>query len=108
MLIPVTMVNVAVENLEVSACAVPVIVTTGATVGVVEPLMVTVGIVTGAVYRPVASMVPQLVASTVLMVSQVRVQVIAILVLPVTRPLKSWVLLVITLATVGETVMATA
>jgi hypothetical protein len=47
MLIPVTMVKVDFENLVVSACAVPVIVTTGAIVGV--PLTVTVGMVRGAV-----------------------------------------------------------
>lgn len=47
MLIPVTMVSVAVANLVVSACAVPVIVTSGAIVGV--PLIVTDGIVRGAV-----------------------------------------------------------
>jgi hypothetical protein len=52
-------------------------------------------------------MVPQFVASTLLMVWQVKLQVIAVLVLPVTRPLKSCVLLVITLAEVGEIVMAT-
>jgi hypothetical protein len=47
MLIPVTMVKVAVAALVVSACAVPVIVTTGAIVGV--PLTETDGIVAGAV-----------------------------------------------------------
>jgi hypothetical protein len=47
MLIPVTMVRDAVPVFVVSACAVPVIVTTGAIVGV--PLTVTVGIVGGAV-----------------------------------------------------------
>ena len=52
-------------------------------------------------------MVPQFVASTLLMVSQVKLQVIAVLELPVTRPLKSCVLLVITLAEVGEIVMLT-
>jgi hypothetical protein len=52
-------------------------------------------------------MVPQFVASTLLTVSQVKLQVIAVLVLPVTRPLKSCVLLVITLAEVGEIVMLT-
>jgi hypothetical protein len=40
-------------------------------------------------------------------VAQVRVQVIAVLLEPVTEPLKGWVLLVITLAMVGEIVMAT-
>jgi hypothetical protein len=52
-------------------------------------------------------MVPQFVASTLLTVSQVKLQVIAVLLLPVTRPLKSCVLLVITLAEVGEIVMLT-
>jgi hypothetical protein len=52
-------------------------------------------------------MVPQFVASTLLTVWQVKLQVIAVLVLPVTRPLKSCVLLVITLAEVGEIVMLT-
>jgi hypothetical protein len=52
-------------------------------------------------------MLPQFVASTLLTVSQVKVQVIAVLVLPETRPLKSCVLLVITLAEVGEIVMVT-
>lgn len=47
MLMPVTMVKVAVAALVVSACAVPVIVTTGAIVGV--PLTVTDGMVAGAV-----------------------------------------------------------
>jgi hypothetical protein len=47
MLIPVTMVKVAVPALVVSACEVPVIVTTGAIVAV--PLTVTDGIVRGAV-----------------------------------------------------------
>jgi hypothetical protein len=47
MLIPVTIVSVAVAVLVVSACEVPVIVTTGAIVGV--PLTVTVGMVRGAV-----------------------------------------------------------
>jgi hypothetical protein len=105
MLIPVTMVKVAVPVLVVSACEVPVIVTTGAIVAV--PLTVTDGIVRGAVYSPVASMEPQFVARTLLIVSQVKLQVIAVLVLPVTRPLKSWVLLVITLAEVGDIVMLT-
>lgn len=47
MLIPVTIVITAVEVLDVSACAVPVTVTVGATE--VVPLVVTVGIVAGAV-----------------------------------------------------------
>jgi hypothetical protein len=34
-------------------------------------------------------MLPQFVASTLLIVSQVKLQVIAVLVLPLTRPLKS-------------------
>jgi hypothetical protein len=46
-LIPVTMVKLAIDVLVVSACAVPVIVTTGAIVGV--PLTDTEGIVAGAV-----------------------------------------------------------
>jgi hypothetical protein len=46
-LIPVTIVSVAFENLAVSACAVAVIVTVGAMF--VVPLVVTVGIVAGAV-----------------------------------------------------------
>src|SRR5580704_5809227 len=60
MLIPVTMVSVAVDVLLVSACAVPVTVTVGAMV--VVPLVVTVGMVAGAVYSPVASMLPQVLA----------------------------------------------
>jgi hypothetical protein len=51
--------------------------------------------------------VPQFVARILLTVSQVKVQVIAVLELPVTRPLNSCVLLVITLAEVGEIVIAT-
>ena len=47
MLIPVTMVSVAVANLEVSACAVPVTVALGAIVVVVPEVIV--GIVAGAV-----------------------------------------------------------
>src|ERR1700722_15654439 len=39
--------------------------------------------------------------------AHVRLQVIAVLLLPVTKPLKSWVRLVITLAAVGEIEMAT-
>lgn len=54
-----------------------------------------------------ASIEPQFVARMLLTVSQVKLQVIAVLVLPVTRPLKSCVLLVITLAEVGEIVMLT-
>ena len=50
-------------------------------------------------------MVPQVFAATP--VAQATVQVTAVLLLPVTRPLKSWVRLVITLAVVGEIVMAT-
>jgi hypothetical protein len=40
-------------------------------------------------------------------VAQVKDQVIAVLLLPVTVPVKGWVRLVITLATVGEIVMET-
>jgi hypothetical protein len=47
MLIPVMIVRVAVAVLDVSACAVPVIVTVGA--AVVVPLEVVVGMVAGAV-----------------------------------------------------------
>src|SRR5580700_9291851 len=50
-------------------------------------------------------MLPQVFAVTP--EAQVRVQVIAVLLEPLTRPLKSCVLLVITLAVVGETVMVT-
>src|SRR5229473_3475017 len=50
-------------------------------------------------------MLPQVFAATP--VAQARVQVIAVLLDPVTKPLKSWVLFVITLAVVGETVMLT-
>src|ERR1700674_4418789 len=54
---------------------------------------------------PVASMAPHVFAATP--VAQVRVQVIAVLLEPVTAPLKSWVRLVITLAMVGVIVMVT-
>jgi hypothetical protein len=84
-LIPVTMVRVPVAVLDVSACAVAVIVTVGAVVVVVPEVVV--GIVAGAVYSPVASMEPQEFAVTP--VAQVRDQVIAVLLEPVTRPLKS-------------------
>ena len=50
-------------------------------------------------------MVPQVFAVTP--VAQAKVQVIAVLLDPVTAPLKSCVLLVITLAVVGAIVMAT-
>jgi hypothetical protein len=103
MLIPVTIVRVAAAVLLVSACAVAVIVTVGAIV--VVPLDVTVGIVAGAVYSPVASIVPHVFTATP--VAQANVQVMAVLLEPVTAPLKSCVRLVITLALVGETVMAT-
>jgi hypothetical protein len=53
----------------------------------------------------VASIIPQAVAATP--AAQVKVQEIAVLVFPVTAPLKSWVRLVITLAVVGEIVMLT-
>ena len=43
-------------------------------------------------------MEPQFVARTLLIVAQVKLQVIAVLLEPVTSPLKSWVLFVITLA----------
>jgi hypothetical protein len=85
MLIPVTMVSVDVAVLVVSACAVPVIVTVGAIV--VVPLVVVVGIVAGAVYSPVPSIVPHELAATP--VAQVRVQVTAVLLLPVTRALNN-------------------
>ena len=103
MLIPVTIVSEAVAVLVVSACAVAVIVAVGAIV--VVPPDVIVGIVAGAVYSPVASIEPQVLAAT--LVAQARLQVIVVLLLPVTTPLKSWVRLVITLAVVGETVMLT-
>jgi hypothetical protein len=83
MLIPVMMVRVAVAVLDVSACEVAVTVTVGA-IDVV-PLEVVVGIVAGAVYSPVASMDPQVFAATP--VAQVRVQVTAILLDPVTGAL---------------------
>ena len=85
MLIPVRMVRVAVAVLVLSACEVAVIVTVGAIV--VVPLDVVVGIVAGAVYSPVASMVPQVLAVTP--AAQARVQVIAVLLEPVTLPLNS-------------------
>src|SRR6202051_5123219 len=103
MLIPVTIVSVAAAVFVVSACAVAVTVAVGAIV--VVPLDVIVGIVAGAVYSPVASIEPQVLTAT--LVAQARVQVIAVLVLPVTTPLKSWVRLVITLEVVGATVMLT-
>jgi hypothetical protein len=53
----------------------------------------------------VASIVPQEFAAT--LVAHVRLQVMAVLLLPVTRPLKSCVRLVITLALVGEITMVT-
>jgi len=87
----------------VSACAVPVMVTVGAMV--VVPFEVVVGIVAGAVYSPVASIEPQLLAATP--VAHVTLQLIAVLLLPVTLPLNCWVRLVITLAVVGATVIVT-
>ena len=83
MLIPVTIVKVAVAVLVVSAFAVAVMVTVGA-IDVVPPVVV-VGIVAGAVYSPVASIVPHEFAVTP--VGQAKVQVIAVLLEPVTRPL---------------------
>jgi hypothetical protein len=103
MLIPVTMVSVALAVLVVSACAVALIVTVGAMVVVL--LVVVVGIVAGAVYKPVASIVPQELAATP--VAQVKAQVTAVLLLPVTKLLNSCVRLVITLAEVGEITMLT-
>jgi hypothetical protein len=50
-------------------------------------------------------MLPQVFAVTP--VAQVKVQVIAVLLLPVTVPVKGWVRLVITLAVVGEIEMVT-
>src|SRR5580692_11242765 len=52
-------------------------------------------------------MVPQLVAVTLLRVSQVTVQVTAVLLFPVTEPVNCWVRLVMTLAEVGVTEMLT-
>jgi hypothetical protein len=69
--------------LEVSACEVAVTVTVGAIV--VVPLEVVVGIVAGAVKSPVASMEPQVFAATP--VAQVRDQLTAVLLEPVTTPL---------------------
>ena len=103
MLIPVTMVIVAVEIFDVSACAVPVTVTAGCTV--VVPLLVVAGIVAGAVYKPDASIEPHVFAVTP--VAQVMDQVTAVLLDPVTSAVNCWVRLVITLVAVGETVMET-
>jgi hypothetical protein len=50
-------------------------------------------------------MVPQVLAVTP--VAQAKAQVIVVSLEPVTKPLKSWVLLVITLAAVGEIAMVT-
>jgi hypothetical protein len=102
-LIPVTIVSVAVAVLVVSACAVAMMVTVGA--AVVVPFEVTVGSVPGAVYNPAASIEPHVLAVTP--VSQVRDQVIAVLLEPVTIPLNCCVRLVITLAVVGEIVRDT-
>ena len=86
MLIPVTIVRLAVAVFVVSACAVPVMVTAGAGVGVPpEVVLGVVGIVAGAVYRPVASIEPQVLAAT--LVVHVTLQLMAVLLLPVTLPL---------------------
>ena len=80
-LIPVTIVIVVVAVLVVSACAVPVIVTVGA--AVVVPFDVVVGMVAGAVYRPLSlSMLPQVPAVTP--VAQVAAHVTTVSLLPVT------------------------
>jgi hypothetical protein len=72
---------------------------------VVVPFEVTVGIIFGAVYRPVASMVPQ--AGAVTPVGQVMVQVTVVLLFPVIRPENCCVRFVITLAVVGVIVIVT-
>lgn len=83
MLIPVMRVRVAVAVLEESACEVAVTVTVGA-IDIV-PLEVVVGIVAGAVKSPVPSMEPQVFAATP--VAQVRDQLTAVLLEPVTAAL---------------------
>ena len=79
----------------------------------IPELRATYAIVTGETQDPgnfrrrFQSMLPQLVARMLLSVSQVNDQVMVVLVLPVTTPLKSCVRLVITLAVVGEIVIVT-
>ena len=105
MLTPVMIVIVAVAVFVVSTVDVAVTVALGS--GVTVPEIVAVGMVAGAVYRPFVSIVPHPVTVTLLTTAQVTVQVTVVVELPVTREANCWVVLVMTLAAVGEIVRTT-